>query len=591
MVIDRLTTLAFSMYSNKGAYALLLGSGISRSAHIPTGWEVETRLIEQLAVSSREVIKTDAHQWFKDKYGKEASYSFLLEELVKTPTERVQLMKPFFEPTEDEKDLGWKQPTKAHKAIAKLAKEGYVRVILTTNFDRLLEQAFEAEGVTPQVISHESAISQATPLVHCKIPTIVKINGDYIDCQFRNTSEELDEYPPTMKHYLNRIFEDYGLVTCGWSGEWDKGLIEIMFDAATPRYNSFFATMGATKETIQNLSRSRHGELLPINGADEMFSELWEQVSALNENQVNRNIEHDIMIAKCKKYLSSSQYDIQYVDLVERLGNEAYNLINSHAKYDFALTIDSFSRYLKIHKEAIMPLLEIAVLAIRWGKWCHIKPFGDLLVKLCIKPFKNGESFIEGTQYIHSLAPILLLNTIGIACVKYGKYRELNSILNLSVPAPNFMTVSYREPLLSLLGSTHWNYDTWNELIGQRYYYPMSIFLLEELRPLFKDYFVVDSEYENTFYIWERLKSLMYGYNKCYIIEFSIPLGEFTRKEVEYKFRKMGQEPYSIFWESADSLKHDWPPIKQGMFGGRYENYKEITEQANSYITQYAHYR
>ena len=58
------------MYSNKGAYALLLGSGISRSAHIPTGWDVETRLIEQLAVSSREVIKTDAHQWFKDKYGK-----------------------------------------------------------------------------------------------------------------------------------------------------------------------------------------------------------------------------------------------------------------------------------------------------------------------------------------------------------------------------------------------------------------------------------------------------------------------------------------------------------------------------------------
>ena len=124
MSIERLTTLSFSMYSNKGAYALLLGSGISRSAHIPTGWDVETRLIEQLAVSSREVIKTDAHQWFKDKYGKEASYSFLLEELVNTPTERVQLMKPFFEPTEDEKELDWKRPTKAHIAIAKLAKQG-----------------------------------------------------------------------------------------------------------------------------------------------------------------------------------------------------------------------------------------------------------------------------------------------------------------------------------------------------------------------------------------------------------------------------------------------------------------------------------
>jgi hypothetical protein len=29
-----------SIYSNKGVFALLLGSGISRSAGIPTGWEV-----------------------------------------------------------------------------------------------------------------------------------------------------------------------------------------------------------------------------------------------------------------------------------------------------------------------------------------------------------------------------------------------------------------------------------------------------------------------------------------------------------------------------------------------------------------------
>ncbi|WP_237143287.1 hypothetical protein [Sanguibacteroides justesenii] len=47
-----------------------------------------------------------------------------MEELVKTPTERVQLMKQFFEPSEEEKELGLKQPTKAHKAIAKLAKAG-----------------------------------------------------------------------------------------------------------------------------------------------------------------------------------------------------------------------------------------------------------------------------------------------------------------------------------------------------------------------------------------------------------------------------------------------------------------------------------
>ena len=60
MGIERLTTLAFSMYSNKGAYAFLLGSGISRSAHIPSGWEVETELIKLLAGSKGEVINLNS---------------------------------------------------------------------------------------------------------------------------------------------------------------------------------------------------------------------------------------------------------------------------------------------------------------------------------------------------------------------------------------------------------------------------------------------------------------------------------------------------------------------------------------------------
>lgn len=185
---------------------------------------------------------------------------------------------------------------------------------------------------------------------------------------------------------------------------------------------------------------------------------------------------------------------------------------------------------------------------------------------------------------------MLLLNAIGVACVKYNRYKELDSILKLSVPAPNFMTVSYRWKLLYLLGGTHWSYDTWNNLIGQSYFYPMSFFLLENLRLLFKDYFVVDSDFNNTFYIWERLKSLIYGYYKCYIIDFSIPLGQFTRSEVEYKHRGMGEEPYTVFWESADSLQNEWLPIKQGMFGGNYENYKEIKSKADEFIQKYRKY-
>jgi len=585
MGIEKLTTLAFSMYSNKGAYALLLGSGISRSSGIPSGWEVEKQLIQMLGESQGVTEQEDWHQWYRERYGEPASYSSLLGALATTSTERVQLMRPFFEPTEEERELGRKEPTKAHRAIAQLAKEGYIRVILTTNFDRLLKKALEAEGVTPQVISHEGAIAQATPLVHSDRPTIVKINGDYIDCKFRNTTEELDEYPEEMKHYLQRVFEDYGLVTCGWSGDWDKGLIRIMEGAPRSRYSSFFTSVGEPGAGLKSLSLSREGETMKIKGANELFSELCEQVMVLKGLAVRINMSQEMRIARVKKYLSSEQHAIDFADMIEQWGTEAYKQISEVAHYNFQLTREAFDRYLKIHLSAVTPLLEAAVLTVRWGKEWQIKLFGDILVKLCTKEWRNGESYLSDTIYLHGLAPMLLLNSLGVACVKYQRFKELNTILSSNVSQENFSLYGHRTQLLAILGGVYWDDNKWHELIGVNYIYPSSMFFLGHLRSLFKDCFTADSEYENVFYIWENLKSLLYAYNKCYIIRFTVPLGAFLDQKMMYRYTHNTGEPipYIQFFEEADRLKDDWEPIKQGMFGGSYDTYKQIYDQAEKF--------
>lgn len=48
-MIDPILSLAHSVHTNKGVYALLVGSGLSRSAGIPTGWEVTLELVQRLA--------------------------------------------------------------------------------------------------------------------------------------------------------------------------------------------------------------------------------------------------------------------------------------------------------------------------------------------------------------------------------------------------------------------------------------------------------------------------------------------------------------------------------------------------------------
>jgi hypothetical protein len=48
-VIDPVVSLAFSLHTKGGAYALVLGSGVSRAAGIPTGYEVVLDLTERVA--------------------------------------------------------------------------------------------------------------------------------------------------------------------------------------------------------------------------------------------------------------------------------------------------------------------------------------------------------------------------------------------------------------------------------------------------------------------------------------------------------------------------------------------------------------
>ena len=50
-MLDTLTSTSFAVHNAKGVYALLLGSGISRAANVPTGWEVTLDLIRRIAAT------------------------------------------------------------------------------------------------------------------------------------------------------------------------------------------------------------------------------------------------------------------------------------------------------------------------------------------------------------------------------------------------------------------------------------------------------------------------------------------------------------------------------------------------------------
>src|SRR5262249_12034233 len=150
--------------------ALLLGSGVSRSANVLTGWEITIDLIKKLARAQSTNCEPEPAAWFTKKYGSPPHYGRLLSELAKNPTARHALLSEYFQPTEEERASGIKVPTPAHRAIAKLMSQGFIRVAVTTNFDRLLERALQDLSIDPLVWATSDQIAHAPPLVHVDRP-------------------------------------------------------------------------------------------------------------------------------------------------------------------------------------------------------------------------------------------------------------------------------------------------------------------------------------------------------------------------------------------------------------------------------------
>jgi hypothetical protein len=266
-MIDPLVSAAFSVFSNKGAYALVLGSGISTAAGIPTGWQVVLDLIRKLAVASGEEEPSNPEAWYREKFGNLPGYSQLLNSLGSTQAERLNLLRGYFEPNEQEREQGLKIPTVAHHAIADLVAGGYIRVLITTNFDRLLEAALESRGITPVVISTPDAVEGMLPLQHQNC-VLLKVNGDYLDLRFRNTVDELTDCDPRLTSLLDRVFDEYGLIVCGWSTDWDIGLRAAIERARSLRFTCYWAHHGPMGVSARGLVNSRRAVPIPIVDAN-----------------------------------------------------------------------------------------------------------------------------------------------------------------------------------------------------------------------------------------------------------------------------------------------------------------------------------
>src|SRR5258708_39457227 len=98
--IEPFEALALSLHHNPGVYALLVGSGLSRAAGIPTGWEITLDLIKRLGAVRGIKNSANWEVWYREQFEKPPSYSEVLDALGASAAERRSILHGYIEPRE-----------------------------------------------------------------------------------------------------------------------------------------------------------------------------------------------------------------------------------------------------------------------------------------------------------------------------------------------------------------------------------------------------------------------------------------------------------------------------------------------------------
>lgn len=424
--LDELLGLAFSLGSTPGSYAFVLGAGISIPSGVPSAWGVQNELLRRVA-QLKNVMPDDHFTWYEESFNKVPTYEDLLEHVAPTPHDRQSILRGFFEPNDEEKEQGLKTPTAAHRSIAQLVSAGAASVILTLNFDRLMETALRDEGIEPVVISHPSDIQGLAPL-HTLKALVIHLHGDYLNpTAMLNTRSELETYTVDTEDLLNRILFDYGLIFVGWSATYDTALRRAIGSNLRRIYQPYWIEPGNLSTVAQEL-RTQIDAYQIVADANTALGWLSEGVKSLVERKSRNPLTVAAAVSIAKRNLAGNNTAISLHDLIK---NEIDLL---HAQDDLVASPSGQESEDGGHagmvarlEEATKVLSSLVATAAYWGNNSTDRWWFEEITRLAIRSRGSGATSV---LRLPQVCAVQLFYAAGIAAVASGRTDVAQKLLN-----------------------------------------------------------------------------------------------------------------------------------------------------------------
>lgn len=283
--------------ANSSRIMWLLGAGTSRSAGMPTAsdiiWDLKVKyycLQENQDIKSHD-INNDAVkrrvQNYMDSRGFPAlwhneEYSFYFDLLF--GTDRAAQQRYVSEQLSDSKislNIG-------QRCLAGLIAMGITKVIFTSNFDNVIENAYSAvTGKSLSAYHLEGSYAALDALNSNNFPIYAKIHGDVRYQSIKNISGDLVDNDKKIKDCFLAAVPRYGLVISGYSGR-DQNVMGMLYDSIS-QHNAYpfgiFWTVtnisSVTKEVIDFIKAATekgiNAHIIETGSFDILLSKIWRQ--------------------------------------------------------------------------------------------------------------------------------------------------------------------------------------------------------------------------------------------------------------------------------------------------------------------------
>lgn len=275
-----------------------LGAGASAAAGITTAYSMIWEFKRTIYCSKKRVpiqscpsladtnFRAQIQAFFDDAGGyptfdAEEEYAHYFEEAYPTEADRRKYV---------DRMVTVGSPSFGHRALAVLLKEDKARMVWTTNFDTMIEDAchplYKSTGaLTLADLGEPSRAVEA--MNEGRFPIIVKLHGDFRSRRLKNTQVELQKQDETMRYGLVEGCKRFGLAVCGYSGR-DSSIMDALdqaIDSGRGYPNGLFwftrpnsSVLPAVKEFIARASAAGvETHIVEVDTFDELVGDVVSQ--------------------------------------------------------------------------------------------------------------------------------------------------------------------------------------------------------------------------------------------------------------------------------------------------------------------------